>query len=228
MEEWLPLYINPKGLNVAIFGGGSLGERRAQLFSEYGAKVRVYASSFTRDLKNMASLGRIELYRTDLSNDNSLILHAIEWADIVVVATGIEEIDNKIVNLAKSKRKLINDGVNTFRGNIIVPFRGKTSYGLCFSVTSLGRAGIAARNARDLIKSCLENGQLRTLYTVMARIKEYLKQEIRDPKKRIPLYFIIEKDHLFQQYIDSKNTDKAYERALEIINKYIQEESMRQ
>ena len=219
-RTWIPLYIDPTGLRVAVLGGGQLGERRAKMFAEAGAKVRVYALRFTDSLKQYADIYKIELVKTDLLQESN-ILEAIKWADLVVIATGVDVIDTKAVEYAREMRKLVNNGVDAERGNVIVPFQGETSYGLRFAVTSLGETGIAARIARDRIKECLEDQSLATTYRVMARIKKYIKTNIKDAKQRLPLYFIIEEDKVFQRYVSQGEEEKAFQRALEIISNNI-------
>ncbi len=219
-RTWIPLYIDPTGLRVAVLGGGQLGERRAKMFAEAGAKVRVYALRFTDSLKQYADRYKIELVKTDLLQESN-ILEAIKWADLVVIATGVDIIDRKAAAYAREMRKLVNNGVDAEQGNIIVPFQDETSYGLRFAVTSLGETGIAARIARDKIKECLEDQSLATTYRVMARIKKYIKTNIKDAKQRLPLYFIIEEDKVFQRYVSQGEEEKAFQRALEIISNNI-------
>jgi precorrin-2 dehydrogenase/sirohydrochlorin ferrochelatase len=157
------------------------------------------------------------------------LVKAIEWADLVVIATGNESIDDRAATIALSLGKLVNNGTNAQKGNIIVPFRGITSYGLRIAVTSLGVSGIGARVARDRILDYLEkDGYVRTLYNVMARVKTYLKSRIPDPKERIPLYFKVEDDSDFQRLVESSREEEAYERALEIIEEHIHGQSTTQ
>ncbi|MEB3764968.1 MAG: bifunctional precorrin-2 dehydrogenase/sirohydrochlorin ferrochelatase [Desulfurococcales archaeon] len=218
-RTWIPIYIDPTGLRVAVLGGGQLGERRAKMFADAGAQVRVYALRFADSLKKYAYRYRIELVKTDLLKESNL-LEAIKWADLVVIATGVDVIDRKAAAYAREMRKLVNNGVDAERGNVIVPFQGETSYGLKFAVTSLGETGIAARIARDRIKECLEDQSLATMYRVMARIKKYMKTNIKDAKQRLPLYFIIEEDKVFQRYVSQGEEEKAFQRALEIISNH--------
>ncbi len=216
MGEWIPLYINPSNLKVSVLGGGRLGTRRALHFCRAGAQVRVYSLDFSEELVRAQCEG-LELIEADLSREEALRA-AIEWADLVVIATGDREVDGRASRLALSMRKLVNNGVDALSGNVIVPFSGETSYGLKFAVTSLGATGIAARQARDMVFEVLEdNTYIRTLYRVMARIKRWLKSNIPNAKERLPLYFIVEEDKEFVKLVGEGREEEAFERAIAVV-----------
>lgn len=59
----IPLLIDFTDRKVLIFGGGSVGGRKAKLFSEADANVHVFGKSFTKDLEEMSESGSIELHR---------------------------------------------------------------------------------------------------------------------------------------------------------------------
>ena len=216
MSEWIPLYINPSNLRVSVLGGGRLGTRRALHFYRAGAQVRVYSLEFSDELVR-ARCERLELLEADLSCEEALRA-AIEWADLVVIATGNRWVDSRASKLALSMRKLVNNGVDALSGNIIVPFSGETSYGLRFAVTSLGATGVAARQARDMVFEVLENNvYIRTLYKVMARLKRWLKSNIPNAKERLPLYFIVEEDEEFIKLVGEGREEEAFKRAITVV-----------
>ncbi|KXA90765.1 hypothetical protein AKJ57_03725, partial [candidate division MSBL1 archaeon SCGC-AAA259A05] len=48
-----PLLVDISDEKVLIFGGGSIGERKARLFAKEGANVLVVGTEFTNGLKEM-------------------------------------------------------------------------------------------------------------------------------------------------------------------------------
>ena len=225
---WTPFYIDLDGVEAAVFGGGTVATRRALMLSRAGAKVRVYSLQFTRELEEEASRNRyISLERVDLSSAD--IEGLIGDALIVVVATSDESINQRILEAAKRMRRLVNYPPDGRRGNLIVPFRGETSYGLHYAITSLGATGIAARRARDLVGRILEEDQgIRVWYEAMSRVKKLLKSSIGDHKLRYRLYFIVEKDPEFSRALERGDLDRALRRAQEIVLQHLQGSSQPQ
>lgn len=214
---WIPLYIDVAGFRVLVVGGGRVGEGRALLFSKAGAVVTVVAMDFTERLRSEAESGSIKLVKAKLPDDWETLAKLIDESDLVVVAVPDPDIARSIAEEARAKGKLVNNAVDYKDGNVVVPFRGSTSYGLYFAVTSLGRAGVAARVAAEKVKECLESDEgLRALYVSMARLKEWLKSNVSDPKKRIPIYFKVAEDPDYQQAVARGDAEGAYRRALEI------------
>ncbi|ESQ23286.1 MAG: FAD binding domain [uncultured Acidilobus sp. MG] len=64
---YLPLFIDLSGKRVVVFGGGSVGTRRALEFARAGAKVTVVADRFSQELEVAARGGALELIRALLS-----------------------------------------------------------------------------------------------------------------------------------------------------------------
>ncbi len=213
----IPLYVDVAGFRVLVVGGGRVGEGRALLFSRAGARVTVAALEFTERLEKEAKEGSIRLARLKLPEDWDELVKLVEESDLVVVAVPSLELARRVAREARSRGKLVNNAVDYKDGNVVVPFRGSTSYGLHYAVTSLGRAGVAARVAAEKVKECLESDrELRALYESMARLKEWLKANVPDPGVRIPVYFKVAEDPAYREAVAKGDAEKAYSRALEI------------
>ncbi|WP_460124518.1 precorrin-2 dehydrogenase/sirohydrochlorin ferrochelatase family protein [Stetteria hydrogenophila] len=214
---WIPLYVNPEGFRVLVVGGGRVGEGRALLFSRAGARVKVAAMDFTEGLRAEAGRGSLELVRLRLPEDWGRLVELIEESDLVVVAVSDPGIARRVAEEALSRGKLVNNAVDYRLGNVVVPFRGSTSYGLHYAVTSLGRTGIAARAAAEKIRECLERDEeLRALYYSMARLKEWLKANVPSPRKRMPIYFKVAGDEAYRRAVARGDAEEALRRALEV------------
>lgn len=211
-----PLYVDLRGFNVVIFGGGSVGTRRARYFLEAGARVKVVAREFKNELYALSP--PIELLRKTLISDES-IEELVGEADIVVIATDNNELNNRIFNIASRMKKLINNATDHTKGNVIIPFTGEALDGrLKFAVTSLGSSGIAARVARDLIKNILDhNNEISVLYDSLAVIKKALKKCLPDAKRRVKLYFTIESDTSYQNAVRQGSVGDAVMAAINVI-----------
>lgn len=106
----LPLLIDITSKNVLIFGGGPVGERKAELFSEADANVKVLGINFTERLKDMAgeerSDGNIELVEGDINLEEAEI--QIQNADLAVIATDDEGLNDELEDIAMRREVLVN------------------------------------------------------------------------------------------------------------------------
>ncbi len=212
-NEWIPLYIKPTGLRVKIFGGGSVAARRARLFSNAGAEVQVFAIEFSSELKEMERQGKVKLYQIDLRYAD--LDKMLQNVDIIVIAVDDEELARIVSRKATEKGKLVNNAVNALEGNVIVPYRGKTSYGLYIATTSLGATGVAARRTLErLLKILEEDPYYKTLFIVMSRVKKYLKERVPNPKIRFKANLAADAEEKVHQLAEQGHVEDAYEIAL--------------
>ncbi len=213
---FIPLFVDVDGLRVTVFGGGSVGTRRAMEFSRAGAKVRVVAAKFTHELEVEAKAGTVELVKEALSPGPGVDQH-IRGSNIVVIATTDQELNKYIARRARELGVLVNNATEAREGNVVFPFTAEPLYGLRVAVTTLGLSGVAARRARDKIVECLsKDSELATLLRVMSKFKEKLKMSISDPKVRVPLYFKVEEDEVFRSLVAAGDEEGALRRALEL------------
>ena len=217
LEGWLPVLLRIQGMRALVLGGGSVGERRALQLASRGATVKVVALDFTERLINEARRGRLELFRVDLRNLDRLS-KLIEWADLVVVATNDRRINEVAARIALRAGKLVNDATRAARGNVIVPFHAyMDGPDLLIAVTSMGRAGVAARLALDKCREVLASDrELKVVAATMARLKGWLKSVEEDPKKRLLVYYAVAEDEEYRRLAREGREEEALRRALEV------------
>ncbi len=216
----IPLYVDVKGWTILVFGGGSVGARRAKLFLEAGAgKVVVASKEFGEEITRLSEEDRrVVLVKLSLPGMEEEFRRLAREADLVVIASSSPEANRVAARIALEEARLVNNATSALEGNIVVPFRATFYNGIHVAVTSLGETGVAARRVLEKIRSCLEGDvELETLYRVMSRLKKVLKEFVREPKQRLSLYFEIERDPVFQRHVASGREKEAFERGLEII-----------
>jgi precorrin-2 dehydrogenase/sirohydrochlorin ferrochelatase len=213
-EEYIPLYVNPKGLKVLVVGGGSVGSRRALMFRNAGARVVVVASEFSEIL---LKAGGVELRKLALPEDLEVLEKLVDESDIVVVALGDEGLAERIASIALAKRKLVNNAVDHRRGNVIVPFSSSIA-GLNVAITSFGATGLAARLALEKVVELLRGDrEVNAAYKAMGRLKMIIKSTVKDPKARMKAYYAIHEDEEFRSHIRRGDWKSAYLRGLKVI-----------
>lgn len=200
----IPIWVEASRLNVLIFGGGSVGTRRAKLFASAGAKVRVLAKQVSPEIKELGvEIKEVDLWHYDPSED-------IEWAHVVVIAVNDEELATRLFKMAEAKGKLVNDATDAGRTHVVVPYERQVA-GLRVAVTSEGVAGGAARLSLDVIEDCIRRSWIPTLYEVYSRLKAEAKSTIHDVKKRMEFYYSLWENSAFREAVMNNDAKTALE-----------------
>ncbi len=213
---FLPLFIDLRGKGVVVFGGGSVGARRALEFARSGARVSVVAERFTHELEVAGRAGEVELIRRSLRPGDD-ISSLLKGRLLAVIATSDPALNRYLARTAMSAGLLVNNATEASEGDVVFPFRDEPLPGLYIAVTTLGASGVAARWARDRVSRCLSSdSELRALLDVMTRFKRELKAKVSDVRTRLDLYFKVESDQTFRELISRGDVEGALRRALEL------------
>ncbi len=207
----IPLFIEMSNFKVLVIGGGHVGSRRAKKFHDAGAKVLVVAKEVSDEIKKSG----IPYLEVEINEDN--VYELIKDYDIIVIATNSKKINDLVFKVAKKLNKLVNDATDASRSDIIVPFETE-AVGLRIALTSEGFAGVAAHIAIELIKECLERSDfIKNVIEFMKEIKPWLKQNITDPKVRMPLYWnLVLHDEILEMLLKG-NVKEAVSKAKQLI-----------
>jgi len=212
----IPLWVEASRLKVLVFGGGSVGTRRAKFFHSAGARVRVVARDVSPELE---ALG-VEIRRADLRQYDPR--QDVEWADVVVIAVNDSELAERLFKLAEGMGKLVNDATDASRTHVVVPYEREVT-GLRIAVTSEGAAGTPARLSLDVIEECLEKSWIPIFYAVYSALKKEAKAKIPDAKKRLRFYQMLAEDEIFMSHVKNKRGEEALARGRELLEKTVQQ-----
>jgi precorrin-2 dehydrogenase/sirohydrochlorin ferrochelatase len=196
----LPLFLDLGQKLIVIFGGGSVGERKARLFLDYG-RVRVVSKDFTSGLLEMKD--DLELVATDLSRGFEKYLAG---AFIAIPATNDSELNRKIEREASKQGVLINkvDGV----GDVVVPSiirKGSIAIAITTEIPALTKY-LRLRLEEDLTCNYEEMAKL------LAEIRPELKRLIPHQKDRARIIWKILEDEEVWRLLEV-SYEKAYMKA---------------
>ena len=196
----MPLFLDLGQKLTVIFGGGSVGERKARLFLDYG-RVRVVSKDFTSGLLEMKD--DLELVATDLSRDFEKYLVG---AFIAIPATNDSELNRNIEREASKRGVLINrvDGV----GDIVVPSiirKGSIAIAITTEIPALTKY-LRLRLEEDLTCNYEEMAKL------LAEIRPELKRLIPYQKDRARIIWKILEDEEVWRLLEV-SYEKAYMKA---------------
>lgn len=192
---WTPLFFKLDDKKVFILGSGEVATRRAIRFRESGAKVTICGDNIQSHLKDMGIIYR----PLDEMED------WIKWADIIVVASGDPNLNEKAASLASGK--LLNRADEPQEGNLIVPIRFSIDE-VEIAVYTHGKSPIMSRIIRDKIKSVITEQDI-----LQIKLQDYtrrkLKKIIPDQKIRRKILYNLIEDNKIQAHLQNGDLEGA-------------------
>jgi precorrin-2 dehydrogenase/sirohydrochlorin ferrochelatase len=217
-NHFLPLLIDMSDKKVVIFGSGSVGERKANLFSEY-AKVTIVSRSFHDVFYDLEEKYGIKLIKADAGKlADEEINEIIRDAFLVIPATNDRSINERIVNLSKSFGILTNE-VDAI-GDVTVPAVIKRE-GLTISISTTGSSPAFSRYTRQQVEKII-TPEFADMIKIQDEMRTYLKDEVPDQRDRKEiLWNILESEEVWDGLKESY--EKGFNTAQDIVRKKISE-----
>ena len=193
--DWTSLYLKTSNLNVFILGTGEVATRRANKFLDHGANVKLAGNSLSKELESKGAVLR------PLDDVDGLV----EWSDLVVIASGDEELSDHVSKIARDK--LVNRADLPYEGNVIVP----TSFNIGeieISIFTNGKSPLMARQLRKKIQSVITDEDILEI-ELQDYARSILKESIDDQKERRNYLYKIFEDEKINEFIKSNQIDEA-------------------
>ena len=193
--DWTSLYLKTADLNVFILGTGEVATRRANRFLSHGANVKLAGNTLSEELEHDGAV----LCSTDDVDE------LVEWADLVVVASGDEELCDYVCDIAQDK--LINRADYPLKGDVIVP----TSFNIGeieISIFTNGKSPLMARQLRKKIQSIITEEDILEI-ELQDYARTELKKVIEDQKERRKYLYEILDDEKINELIKNNEIDEA-------------------
>ena len=198
------LFFEVENKNVFILGTGEVATRRAHRFLDKGANVILAGNSIDEELTRK---GAILTPLKDLDE-------VVKWSDIVITASGDEELCEYIASI--SQGKLINRADKPEKGNIIAP----TTFlidDIEISIYTNGQSPLMARELRKKIQSIITEEDILEI-KLQSHTRNLLKEKVEDQKIRKEYLIIILDNEEIRQYLKENKFDEAKGLAEKIIN----------
>lgn len=193
--DWTSLYFKTSNLNVFILGTGEVATRRANKFLDHGANVRLAGNNLSADLEDKGAV----LCSTDDVDE------LVRWCDLVVIASGDEELSDYVSKIARDK--LINRADFPQKGDIIVP----TSFEIGdveISIFTNGKSPLMARQLRKKIQSIISREDILEI-ELQGYARSILKETTEDQKVRRKYLYEIFEDEKINGFIKNNQIDEA-------------------
>ncbi|WP_342305857.1 bifunctional precorrin-2 dehydrogenase/sirohydrochlorin ferrochelatase [Methanolobus sp. ZRKC5] len=217
-NHFLPLLIDMNDKNIVIFGSGSVGERKVNLFSAY-APVTVVSRSFSDTFFELERKNNVTLIKADAGKlTDADINDIIKEAFLVIPATNDRTINERIVNLSKLYGILTNE-VDAI-GDVTVPAVIKRG-GLTISISTTGSSPAFSRFTRQQVEKII-TPEFADMIKIQDEMRTYLKNEVPDQRDRKDiLWDILESEEVWAALKESY--EKGFKIAQDIVRKKISE-----
>jgi precorrin-2 dehydrogenase/sirohydrochlorin ferrochelatase len=192
---WTPLFLEMNDKNVLIVGSGEVGTRRAIRFIESGANVIILGKMLPIELLKLGTC----LKPIDEAQE------WIKWADLVVVATGDTQLNQRLSNLAEGK--LLNRVEQPEKGDIIVPssfFIGNVQ--IC--IFTQGKSPLMSRELRKRIDKVITEEDILQI-ELQDFTRKLLKSEVKDQKNRKYYLNHVLKDEKIEELLKEGKLESA-------------------
>lgn len=193
--DWTSIYLKTSDFHVFILGTGEVATRRANKFLNHGATVKLAGNYLDGELKDKGAV----LCSTEDVDE------LVEWADLVVIASGDEELSDYVSKI--SGDKLINRADYPYDGNVIVP--NSFSIGdVEISIFTNGKSPLMARQLRKRIQSIITEEDILEI-----ELQDYARKELKgivdDQKVRREYLYKIFDDEKINDLIKNNKVDEA-------------------
>jgi precorrin-2 dehydrogenase/sirohydrochlorin ferrochelatase len=172
----IPLMVDLSGRRVLIFGGGTVGSRKARFFSPE-ADVTVISRSFSSECDEL----KVRKRELDLSRMADIgIARLIEGTFIVIAATSDEALNDRIGKICREKGILFNNAAGE-TGDLLIPSVIKGEHYL-LAISTKGESPAISRFLREYIQASLP--QIDRMVVVQGRLREALQDKVPDTDTR--------------------------------------------
>ncbi|MDH4285681.1 MAG: SAM-dependent methyltransferase, partial [Gallionellaceae bacterium] len=171
--DYLPIFVNVKGRDCLVIGGGEVAHRKASVLADAGAKVKAVAPEFCAAFTSQQRIERIvERFRP---------AH-LEGATLIIAATDDTAVNQEVSRLARERNIPVNVVDNPDLCTFIMPSILDRSP-LVVAFSSGGASPVLARMLRGKLETMVPHGYSR-LTAFCARLRGAVKAQVVDPAKR--------------------------------------------
>ncbi|ABE52152.1 precorrin-2 dehydrogenase/sirohydrochlorin ferrochelatase family protein [Methanococcoides burtonii] len=215
-RKYLPLFIDMEGRKVVVFGGGSVGFRKASLFAEYAETV-VISIDLSPELEELASSSKVELIKSDLSSvSDESILDLMEDAFLVIPATNVPSLNDRIRELAQGCGILVNR--IDMAGEVVIPSVIQRN-GLSIGISTFGSSPAVSKYTRRKLEAII-TPQYGEMIRLQDEMRTLLKSKVDLQKERKALLWKILEDKAIWDALEV-SYEKGYNVAYNIVQEHL-------
>jgi precorrin-2 dehydrogenase / sirohydrochlorin ferrochelatase len=217
--KYYPVHLNIEKRNVLVVGGGGVGTRKVKTLLECGARVTVVSVESSRELRELAESGDIDLEQRSYRSED------LNGMFLVIGATNDMKLNRRISNDAEQLNTLCNIADRPEVCNFILPSIVRRE-DLVITVSTSGKSPAMAKKLRKALEYQYgeEYGQLLRL---MGAIRKKLLRQAHEPEAHKPLFEQLINSDLIEM-IQKGETEKIDSLLLDVLGKGYEYEELMQ
>ena len=172
--RYYPIYLDMRGRNALVVGGGAVGSRKAQTLLQAGARVTVVSPQVTAAIRSLAGTGELTWHERPYRASD------METMFLVFSATDDPDLNHRIEADATRHHVLCNFADAPDRGHFILPSivaRGD----LLVSISTSGKSPAVARRLRQELEAYFGE-EYAPFLRLMGAIREQLLARAHAPE----------------------------------------------
>ena len=144
-----PLFLDLTQKNAVVVGGGKIAARRVLVLLDFVRRITVIAPELRLELESLAADDRIDVKRREFLQED------LVQADLVITATGVKAIDERVWQLCRDNRIPVNVASDQSKCDFFFPGIARNG-SLIAGVSAGGVDHRLAKRATEAIRVLLE------------------------------------------------------------------------
>ena len=174
--QYLPIFLDVKGQDCLVVGGGEVAARKVSNLLRSGARVRLVAPVLAPPLELLRADGRLEHRKGDFADTD------LEGAHLAIAATDDPEVNQRVAEAARARRIPVNVVDRPELGSCVMPSVIDRSP-VVIAVSTGGASPVLARLIRSRLESLIPAAYGR-LAELASRFRGRVKARFADPADR--------------------------------------------
>lgn len=145
-----PLFLDLTQKRIVVVGGGSIATRRSLTLLDFVRQITVIAPEIRPELESLALEARIDVRKRKFEPDD------LNDADLVITATGVEEVDHWVWRLCREKNIPVNVSADQSKCDFFFPGIARKD-NLVVGTTAGGTDHRLVKRVTEAIRSLLED-----------------------------------------------------------------------
>ena len=178
--RYYPVYLDMRGRNALVVGGGAVGSRKAKTLLRAGARVTVVSPQATETIRTLAAKGRLTWHQRPYRSSD------LEAMFLVFGATDDPDLNRRIQTDAEQGHVLCNFADQPDQGHFILPSiveRGD----LLVSISTCGKSPAVARRLREDLEAYFGE-EYAPFLQLMGAVRTWLLEREHAPEDHRPLF----------------------------------------
>jgi precorrin-2 dehydrogenase/sirohydrochlorin ferrochelatase len=176
MAKLFPIYLNLKGKQCLIIGGGKVAERKIEDLLDYEPLIKVVSPRFEEKIMAWGREGVLSLQQRLFQEDD------LDGSYIVFAATDNNELNHRVARLCRQRGILVNAVDDPPNCDFYVPSIIRRN-SLALAISTGGKSPMLARKLRQDLEKIIGN-EYGEFVDILGEAREEIKKTIPDIEKR--------------------------------------------